>query len=81
MSLVIALPLGARITDQQITRRVAWGATAVIAGIILFLAVGSPQRGTSKPTSAAWWSACISSAAIVVVGFVIGRRRSGDARG
>ena len=75
MSLVIALPLGASVTDQRITRRVAWGATAVIAGIILFLAVGSPQGGTSKPTSAAWWSACICSAAIVGVGFVIGRRR------
>ena len=75
MSLVIALPLGASVTDQQITRRVAWGATAVIAGIILFLAVGSPQGGTSKPTSAAWWSASISSAAIVVFGFVIGHRR------
>ncbi len=77
LSLVIALPLGARITDQQITRRVAWGATAVVAGVILFLAVGSPQAGTSKPRSAAWWSACIATAAIVGVMFMLGRHRHG----
>ncbi|MGO8906386.1 MAG: DMT family transporter [Solirubrobacteraceae bacterium] len=74
---MIALPLGARITDQQITRRVAWGATAVVAGVILFLAVGSPQAGTSKPRSAAWWSACIATAAIVGVMFMLGRHRHG----
>jgi drug/metabolite transporter (DMT)-like permease len=80
MSLVIALPLGARITDQQITRRVIWGALAVVAGVTLFLAVGSPQGGTSTTTSAAWWSACLSSAVLIGALFVLGRHRSGPAR-
>ncbi len=77
MSLVIALPLGARITDQQITRRVTCGAAAVVAGIVLFLAAGSPQGGTSTPPAAAWWSACLTSAAIIVVMFTLGRHRRG----
>ena len=43
-SLVIALPLGARITNQQISRRVIIGAVAIIVGIVLFLSVGSPKK-------------------------------------
>jgi hypothetical protein len=31
--------------------------TAVGAGIVLFVAVGSPQPGTIAPSSADWWSA------------------------
>jgi hypothetical protein len=80
MSLVIALPLGARITAQHITRRVAWGAVCVIAGITVFLAAGSPQGATSTPTSAAWWSACVSSTLIVGGMLVLGRHRHGAVR-
>jgi drug/metabolite transporter (DMT)-like permease len=76
-SLVIALPLGARITGQRITRRVAFGAAAVVAGVVLFLAVGSPQAGTSTPTAVAWWSACLSSAAILGSVFLLARRTHG----
>ncbi len=39
---MIALPLGARITGQEINRRVRAGAAAIVAGIVLFLSVGSP---------------------------------------
>jgi drug/metabolite transporter (DMT)-like permease len=77
MSLVIALPLGAWITDQRITRRVTLGAVAVVVGIVLFLAVGSPQGGTSTPSSAAWWAAGIGPAVIVGILFGLGRRRRG----
>jgi len=76
-SLVIALPLGARITNQEINRRVILGAAAIIAGIVFFLSVGSPQKGTSHPAPAAWWVAGVSGAAIVVVLARLGRRRSG----
>src|ERR1700734_1708996 len=44
-SLVIALPLGAHFTDQQIGRRVIVGAAAVLVGIVVFLSVGSPDKG------------------------------------
>jgi len=80
MSLVIALPLGARITGQRITRRVTLGAVAMVAGVVLFLAVGSPQGGTSTPPAAAWWSAGLSSAAIIAILFSLGRRRRGAPR-
>jgi drug/metabolite transporter (DMT)-like permease len=75
MSLVIALPLGAWITDQRITRRVALGAVAVVIGIVVFLAVGSPHGRTSTPPASAWWAAGLSSAAVIVVLASLGRRR------
>jgi MFS family permease len=80
MSLVIALPIGARMTDQQIDRRVILGAVAMIAGILLFLSVGQPQGGTAHPSAAAWWSAGISASVIVFVLARVGRRHSGAIR-
>lgn len=49
LSLVIALPLGARFTDQQISGRVKVGALAMVAGIVLFLSVGSPRAARPSP--------------------------------
>ncbi len=80
MSLVIALPVGARLTNQQIDRRVILGAVAMIAGIVLFLSVGQPQKGVAHPSAAAWWSACISAAVIVFLLARIGRRHDGALR-
>jgi len=80
MSLVIALPVGARLTNQQIDRRVILGAVAMIVGILLFLSVGQPQSGTAHPSAAAWWSAGISATVIVVLLARIGRRHSGAVR-
>ncbi|MGZ4544249.1 MAG: DMT family transporter [Blastococcus sp.] len=68
LSLVIALPFGVWLTDQRVTRTVWLGACAVIAGIVLFVTVGSPQPGTSPPRAQAWWIAglsCVVLAAIV----------------
>ncbi len=76
-SLVIALPLGAHFTGQQISRRVVTGAVAIIVGIVLFLSVGSPQKGTSHPTAVAWLGAGVLATAVVVVLARIGRTRSG----
>ena len=59
LSLVIALPLGAWLTNQNITPRVWLGAGAMVAGIAVFLSVGSPQDGTSSGQASAWWSAGI----------------------
>ncbi|MBF6557462.1 MAG: DMT family transporter [Acidimicrobiales bacterium] len=77
MSLVIALPLGRRITGQTVTPRVWTGAAAMVAGIVLFLSVGSPTGGTSTPPASAWWSAGLSAIAFVVVLGGLGRRRQG----
>jgi drug/metabolite transporter (DMT)-like permease len=76
-SLVIALPLGAHFTDQQISRWVIIGSVAIIVGIFLFLSVGSPQPGTSHPTSSVWLVAGISGTAIIVLLVKLGRSRNG----
>ena len=80
LSLVIALPIGAKLTGQQVDRRVVLGAVAMIAGIILFLSVGQPQAGVAHPSAAAWWSACIATTVIVVVLARVGRRHDGAVR-
>jgi drug/metabolite transporter (DMT)-like permease len=63
LSLVFALPLGARLTDQQVGRRSIVGACITLLGIILFVAVGQPQGGTSQPEA----SALITSVIILTV--------------
>jgi len=75
LSLVLALPLGARVTGQQVGRREMIGALAVVAGIVLFLSVGSPTGGNPHPASSAWWSAGLVSAVLVGSAAVLGRRR------
>jgi drug/metabolite transporter (DMT)-like permease len=80
LSLVLALPLGARLTHQRIGRRVWLGALAMVVGIVAFLSVGSPSGGTATPSAAEWWAAGASSATIVAVLVLLGRARSGAAR-
>ncbi len=80
LSLVIAVPLGIRLTDQVATRAVWLGAGLVTAGIIVMLSGGAPQKGTSTPDAAAWWAAAV----LVVVPAVLlpmrGRSRHGAVR-
>jgi drug/metabolite transporter (DMT)-like permease len=80
MSLVVALPLGKRLTGQEVSRRVWAGAAAMVAGIVLFLSVGSPQGGTSTPPASAWWSAGISTIVLVLLLGRMGRSRQGAAK-
>jgi len=80
LSLVIALPLGALLTDQHIGRRELAGATLTLVGIVVFISAGQPQGGTSHPGAAAWWSACLVTGALVLVLFGVGRRFTGAAK-
>ena len=80
MSLVIALPLGARLTGQEVSRRVWLGAAAMVVGIVLFLSVGSPTGGTTTPPASAWWSAGLTAIVLVAVLGRTGRRRTGARR-
>jgi hypothetical protein len=59
LSLVFALPLGVRLTDQQVGRRSIIGACATLIGIVSFVAVGQPQGGTTQPGATAWWTSTI----------------------
>jgi drug/metabolite transporter (DMT)-like permease len=78
LSLVIALPFGVWLTDQRITRTVVLGALAIVAGIVLFVTVGSPQPGTISPSGADWWSAVLISGVLAgIAAWVGGRNRGG----
>ncbi len=80
LSLVIALPIGIWLTGQQVDRKVVAGAVAVVAGIVVFLSVGSPHGGTTNPNAATWWTACLVIAALVLVFVALGRSRQGATR-
>jgi drug/metabolite transporter (DMT)-like permease len=78
LSLVIALPFGVWLTDQRITRTVMLGAVATVVGIVLFVTVGSPQPGTTAPSSADWWTAGTLSGVLAgIAAWVGGRKRGG----
>ncbi len=77
LSLVFALPIGVRLTDQHVGRRSIVGAVLALVGIIGFVAVGQPQGGTDQPAAAAWWTAGIVSVLAILVVTVIARRRRG----
>ncbi len=79
-SLVIALPLGARLTGQHIDRRTGLAALATVLGILLFLSVGTPQGGTAHPDAAAWWSAALTAAVVIGILASLGRGRSSATR-
>jgi drug/metabolite transporter (DMT)-like permease len=80
LSLVIALPIGIWLTGQQVDRKVVAGAVTVVAGIIVFLSVGSPHGGTNNPSATTWWTACLVIAALVLTFTALGRSRQGAAR-
>jgi drug/metabolite transporter (DMT)-like permease len=80
LSLVLALPLGRRITGQVITRRTWLGAGAVVVGIVVFLSVGEPSGGITHPAGAAWWVAGAVTVAAIAVLVLVARRRRGSTR-
>ena len=77
LSLVFALPIGVRVTDQHVGRRSIVGALLTLGGIIVFIAVGQPQGGTSQPDAAAWWTAGLASVLAMATLASIARRRRG----
>ena len=77
LSLVIALPLGRWLTQQQVTPVVWAGACATTAGVVLFVGLGSPQAGTSTPSATAWGWAFGTSAVLAVVLYRAASNRTG----
>ena len=77
LSLVIALPFGSWLTHQHIDRWVVLGAVAVVAGIVVFLSVGSPHGGTTHPSARTWWIACLVTLVLVLAMAGLGRKRQG----
>jgi drug/metabolite transporter (DMT)-like permease len=79
LSLVFALPLGARLTNQVIGRRSIVGALITLAGIVLFIVVGQPQGGISEPSATTWWTAGIVVAILMAPLVIMASRRRGPA--
>jgi drug/metabolite transporter (DMT)-like permease len=80
LSLVVALPLGALLTDQHIGRRELAGALLTSVGIIFFIAAGQPQGGTSLPGATSWWIACLTIGVSVIALVVVGASFRGAAK-
>ncbi len=79
LSLVIALPLGVRLTDQHVGRRELLGAIAVVAGIVVFIGAGAPANGDATPSAASWWTAGLLAIALVALCARLARGRNGPA--
>ena len=67
LSLVFALPLGARFSGQKVGRRSIIGACIALVGIIGFVVIGQPQGGTTLPETGAWLTAGLVIAALMVL--------------
>ncbi|HVT41899.1 MAG TPA: DMT family transporter [Acidimicrobiales bacterium] len=80
LSLVIALPLGVALTHQHIGRREFAGASLTLVGIVFFVSAGQPQGGSSHPSAATWWAACLVTGALIVILFGVGVRFTGAAK-
>ncbi len=80
LSLVIALPLGIVLTNQHVGRREVTGACLTLVGIVFFVSAGQPQGGTPHPSSTAWWVACVTTGALIVILFEVGRRFTGASK-
>jgi drug/metabolite transporter (DMT)-like permease len=54
LSVVFALPLGARLTGQRVGRREVVGALVVVVGLAAFTLVSNPEGGKDDATDRAW---------------------------
>jgi drug/metabolite transporter (DMT)-like permease len=76
LSLVFALPLGARLTDQRVGRRSIIGAITTLTGIIVLVGFGQPQSGSSQPETTAWLtSGLIITALMLLLAWLAHQRR------
>ena len=61
-------------------RRVVLGALAVVAGIIVFLSVGSPHEGTTQPSASTGWTTLLVIGALMLIVTALARAREGAMR-
>jgi drug/metabolite transporter (DMT)-like permease len=74
LQIVIALPLGVVITNQQVTRREWTGASLVLAGIVAFVAASHPSSGRASAPADVWLAATGTVAVITAVAAFLGSR-------
>jgi hypothetical protein len=80
LNLVIALPFGIWITQQVVHGREWIGAAATVAGIVVFLSVGTPSEGTDTVSAPRWWISGLIVVAAVVGLAKLGYQRKGPAK-
>jgi drug/metabolite transporter (DMT)-like permease len=73
LSVVFALPLGARLSHQHVGRREAAAAALVVAALAGFLAIAHPTGGRSEVALSEWVIAGIACAAVCAPLSVLGR--------
>ncbi len=73
-SLLFALPLGVRLSDQRVGAREWAGASAMIVGLTVFLVLADPQGGGYEPSAVVWLLAAAVLGAVVVSCVALGRR-------
>ncbi len=64
LSVVFALPLSARLSDQRVGRREAVAAVLVVGALAVFLAIANPSGGRSEVSLSHWVVAGIACAAV-----------------
>jgi drug/metabolite transporter (DMT)-like permease len=74
LSVVFALPLGARLSDQRAGRRETAAAALVVAALIGFLVIANPSGGRGEVSFSAWVVAGVACAAVCVPLSLLGRR-------
>jgi drug/metabolite transporter (DMT)-like permease len=77
LSLVFALPLGARLTGQRIGRRSLAGAAVTVIGLAVFVVLGQPNGGVLEPGGTEWLIAGIALVIVTAVLSWMGFRRRG----
>lgn len=68
MTVVFALPLGARLSRQRVEARDIGAALLACAGLAAFLVLSNPEAGIAEPAAGAWivWAgACLAIAALL----------------
>ena len=80
VSLLLALPLAARVSGKHLRRSDWTGAAATMGGLAEFLVVAAPGKGQPTPTPQAW--SVVIMATLVVAGALVatGQRRMGPTR-
>ena len=73
LSVVFALPLGARLSDQRVGHREAAAAALVVAALAGFLAMANPSGGRSEASLSEWVVAGIACAAVCAPLSLLGR--------
>jgi drug/metabolite transporter (DMT)-like permease len=73
--LLFALPMGAALTHQRLSRRDWIGTLALVAGLALFLGIAAPNKGSADTTTLAWF-VLVALTVVPTAGLIVAARRA-----